>query len=70
MSIANYNANSCNHAEILISIQTVGNLPEHDLNEALSKIKRHSQLQIPDAGRTVHFRFEVSLFYTMQCLLV
>lgn len=62
MSIANYNASAVNHAEILICIQTVGTLPESDLVIALSKIQKHSQLMVADAGRTVNFRFEVSLF--------
>jgi len=60
MSVANYDACSYNHSEILICIQTIGSLQENVLVEALTKIKKHSKLVIPDAGRTVQFRFEVS----------
>ena len=61
MSVANYDASSLNHSEILICIQTVGTLQENVLIEAYSKIRKHSKLVIPDAGRTIRFRFEVRL---------
>ena len=59
MSKADYKADSHNHAEILICIKTDGNFQENELTEAILKIKKHSKLVIADAGRTVHFRFEV-----------
>ena len=61
MSFACYDASSYNHSEILICIQVAGSLQESDLKEAFTKIKKHSKLVIPDAGRTVRFRFEVAL---------
>ena len=71
MSKADYKADSHNHAEILICIKTDGNFQENELTEAILKIKKHSKLVIADAGRTVHFRFEVcSMIFNVNLVLL
>nr|CAB3267231.1 trafficking protein particle complex subunit 9 [Phallusia mammillata] len=59
MSIVDFSAAPHHHAEILICIQVAGNLQAQQLENALSKIRKHTRLTIADAGRVVYFRFQV-----------
>nr|XP_002125742.1 trafficking protein particle complex subunit 9 [Ciona intestinalis] len=61
MSIANYNVSCKQHSQILICVQSHGNISHTDFEEALSRIKKHEHLTVADAGRKINVRFEVDV---------
>jgi len=63
MSIVDFSATPHHHAEILICVDVIGNISSPEFNEALRRITKHSRLAVADAGRVVHFRFQVGAWF-------
>ena len=66
MTSANYSCECLDHARILISVESGGSIGDAEFDEALQFLNKFSVINVADAGRNIHFKFQVSTTETFN----
>ena len=59
MGSANYSCECLDHSRILISVEQGGSIGDAEFDECLKFLNKFSSINIQDAGRNIHFKFQV-----------
>jgi len=62
MSSANYLCDCLDHAQILINVESAGNITDSEFQEAFDVLNKFQVVDIPESGRKIHFKFHKNCF--------
>ena len=66
MSSANYLCDCLDHAQILINVESAGNITDSEFQEAFDVLNKFQVVDVPESGRKIHFKFHVK-FLKLKC---